>query len=125
MRSRAVGGAQDAAETSEAQDSHLGGVPATGGFGKFLQLIHRRDDRPGGTNFTWLHMGLPTTVAKTICTESRGPIIPICVSQQGSSEEPPAAPLDLGPGDYPASDFRYVCGALEPGTTVVMAVEHV
>jgi hypothetical protein len=37
----------------------------------------------------------------------------------------PGEPLDLGPGDYVAGDFPYVCGALEPSTTVLMAVEHV
>jgi quercetin dioxygenase-like cupin family protein len=41
----------------------------------------------------------------------------------GPSEEP----VELGPGDYIAypGDVPHICDALEPGTTVVMALEHV
>jgi transcriptional regulator with XRE-family HTH domain len=41
----------------------------------------------------------------------------------GPSDEP----VELGPGDYIVypGDVPHICDALEPGTTVVMALEHV
>jgi transcriptional regulator with XRE-family HTH domain len=40
---------------------------------------------------------------------------------------PTEQPIELGPGDYMSypADVPHVCDALEPGTTVVMAVEYV
>ncbi len=40
---------------------------------------------------------------------------------------PAGQPVELGPGDYIAypGDVPHVCDALEPGTTVVMVLEHV
>jgi transcriptional regulator with XRE-family HTH domain len=40
---------------------------------------------------------------------------------------PTGEPVELGPGDYIAypGDVPHICDALEPGTTVIMALEHV
>lgn len=40
---------------------------------------------------------------------------------------PTDQPIELGPGDYMSypGDVPHVCDALEPGTTVVMALEYV
>lgn len=40
---------------------------------------------------------------------------------------PPEEPVELGPGDYIAypGDAPHICQALEPGTTVVLAMEHI
>jgi quercetin dioxygenase-like cupin family protein len=40
---------------------------------------------------------------------------------------PAGQAVELGPGDYIAypGDVPHICDALEPGTAVVMAVEHV
>jgi transcriptional regulator with XRE-family HTH domain len=40
---------------------------------------------------------------------------------------PTGEPVELGPGDYIAypGDIPHICDALEPGTTVIMVLEHV